>query len=86
MSLNPEKNKKVRALLYVIGCGGLAHLTTLLILAVIRRDAAYFHPLYTIDADQLWPSSHGNWFVYITGWLIFGLLIYAAYRLIQRGE
>jgi hypothetical protein len=86
MSINPEKNKKIRALLYVIGCGGLAHLLTLLVLAISRRDAAYFHPLYTIDADQLWPSSHGNWVVYVAGWLVFTGLIYTAYRLIQRGD
>lgn len=86
INLNPEKNKKVRAVLYVIGIGGLLHLATLLTLAIVRRDAAYFHPLYTIDADQLWPSSHGNWLVYVTGWLVFGLLIWAAYRLIQRRD
>lgn len=84
MNLNPEKNKKIRAVLYVIGCGGFLHLLTLLTLAVIRRDAAYFHPLYTIDADQLWPSSHGNWLVYISGWLIFAVFIYLTYRLITR--
>lgn len=86
MTINPEKNKKVRALLYVIGCGGLAHLLTLLVLAITKGDAAYFHPLYTIDADQLWPSSHGNWFVYISGWALFAALIYLAYRLISRGK
>lgn len=86
MSINPEKNKKVRAVLYVIGIGGLTHLSVLLTIAILRRDPAYFHPLYTIDADQLWPSSHGNWLVYVSGWLLFFGLIYLMYRFITRRQ
>lgn len=86
MSINPEKNKKVRALLYVIGIGGLVHLATLLTLSIVKGDPKYFHPLYTIDVDQLWGATDGNWFVYITGWLVFGGLVYLAYRLITRRD
>jgi hypothetical protein len=84
IQLNPEENPRLRAMLYVIGCGGLVHLSTLLILAVVKRDAAYFHPLYTIDVDQLWPASRNSWLVYITGWLVFFGLIYFVTYLLRR--
>ena len=86
MKLNPEHNVRLRALLYVIGCGGLVHLTTLLILAITKHDAAYFHPLYTIDVDQLWPGSRHNRFIYVSGWLLFAATIYGVYRWLSRRQ
>jgi hypothetical protein len=83
-TLNPEKNKKVRAALYVIGCGGMIHLVALLFIAITRRDAHYFNPLYTIDVDQIWTAASNNWLVYGAGWLVFFSLIYSVYRWLLR--
>ncbi len=82
--LSPENNRKTRAIFYVIGGGGILHLISLFILAVIHRKAAYFNPLYTVDIDQLWPAARNNFAVYVLGWVFFVLLIIAVYKLILK--
>lgn len=84
MQWNPDKNPLIKAVLYVIGVGGLIHLVSLLTIAIVRQDAAYFHPLYAVDVDQLWPGVHGNWLIYVAGWLIFAAVIALVYRSLRR--
>jgi hypothetical protein len=82
--INPEHNPVTRAMLYVIGCGGLVHLITLLTLAIIKKNAVFFNPLYTIDVDQIWPAARHNPFVYTLGWVGFFLTIYVVYRTLRK--
>lgn len=84
MIINPEKNPRTRAVLYVIGVGGLIHLITLLVIAITKGDLNYFHPLYTVDIDQLWQGSHNNYIVYVGGWLVFFTLIYFVHKAIKK--
>lgn len=86
MTFNPEKNLKIRAVLYVIGVGGLIHLSTLLILAISKQDLDYFSPLYTVDIDQLWSGVNNNYFIYISGWLIFFSAITIVYKLLVKAH
>lgn len=86
MSINPEKNLKVRAVLYVVGTGGIIHLLTLFILAITKDDPHYFNPLYTVDIDQLWSGAKENYFVYFMGWAVFVAGIYCVYRLLESQE
>lgn len=81
---NPETNRVLRAFLYVVGCGGIIHLLTLLLLAIQQKNAQYFNPFYTVDIDRLWPKLVNNWIAYIIGWLIFIAAIYTVYRLLNR--
>lgn len=81
---NPETNRGIRAVLYVVGGGGIIHLLTLLLLSIQRKDFQYFNPFYTVDIDQLWPKLVNNLLAYIAGWLIFAVGIYTVYRLLKR--
>lgn len=83
MSINPEKNLKIRAALYVIGVGGLIHLSSLLILAISKQDLNYFNPLYTVDIDQLWKGINDNYLIYACGWIVFALAIIFVYRILD---
>lgn len=83
MSINPEKNLKIRAALYVIGVGGLIHLTSLLILTISKQDLNYFNPLYTVDIDQLWKGVNDNYLIYTSGWIVFTLAIIFVYRILD---
>jgi len=85
-NLNPERNPRTRAILYVIGAGGFLHLTTLLVIAIVRHKKEYFNPFYTVDIDQLWSGAHDSNVWYVIGWLAFFILIYGVYRLISRGD
>lgn len=82
--INPENNLFTRAVLYVIGCGGLIHLTTLFTISIIRRNASYFNPFYTIDVDQIWPAVSNNVALYILGWVTFFSIIYAIYSILKK--
>lgn len=84
MQLNPETNLKVRALLYVIGCGGLIHLTTLLVIAITKGQASYFNPLNAVDIDQLWEGSRHSVIAFVGGWIIFGLMVHIVYRVLKN--
>lgn len=86
MSINPEKNLKVRAILYVIGVGGLIHLTSLLILAISKQDLNYFNPLYTVDIDQLWKGINDNYLIYAGGWIAFALAIFFVYKILDNAH
>ncbi len=86
MSINPEKNPLVRATLYVVGAGGVIHLVTLFILAIVKQDAHYFNPLYTVDIDQLWSGARENYFVYVIGWIVFFSAIYLLSRFLKAKE
>lgn len=82
--LNPEKNALVRSTLYVIGIGGFIHLSTLLLIAIVRQDYTYFNPFYAVDIDQLLPSVKRSIWLFIFGWISTMMAIYTIYKKINR--
>ena len=82
--LNPERNIKVRSVLYVIGAGGTLHLLTLLCLSIIKRDIHFFNPFYTVDIDQIWPATRDNMVLYAIGWAGFAVIIALTYAILKR--
>lgn len=84
MNLNPETNPKVRAVLYGIGTAGFAHITTMFLLAIIKKRPEFTSPMFLLDLDLLLPNLKTNPLAYLAGWLVLVTIIYTAYRLITR--
>lgn len=84
--LNPERNLKIRAMLYVIGIGGFSHLSILLILSITKGKSELFNPANTIDLEKIFPRIVSNPFTYALGWLIFFGLIFLVYRILVRNQ
>jgi hypothetical protein len=84
LKFNPEKNKAVRATLYVIGIGGALHFATLFIIATKENNWVWFNPLFAIDVDRVFPSLKNNPLTFFGGWFLLVLGAYVMYKILQR--
>lgn len=84
--IDPEKNRKVRAVLFAIGIGGSIHLSVLFISALVKGNIMLFNPLLALDVDKIWPSIENTPWTLLIGWfsLIGGSI--AAYYLLTKSK
>ena len=84
--INPENNLKTRALLYGVGIGGILHLLSLLVVAIIKHNSSWFNPLFTIDAEKVFPNLQNNFVTFWAGWALFVTFLYLIFLVLLKSK